>query len=79
MRCAISTRLGVASVAITAPVASTTASSAGVDALGAGRTSLAFALRMRAPDRTLSAAEVAEVRQGALEAAQRLCGAVLRA
>jgi phenylalanyl-tRNA synthetase beta chain len=48
------------------------------DQVGAGRTSLAFALRMRAPDRTLSAAEVAEVRQGALEAAERLCGAVLR-
>ncbi len=46
--------------------------------VGAGRRSLAFALRMRAPDRTLSAAEVAEVRQGALEAAERLCGAVLR-
>ena len=47
--------------------------------VGAGRTSLAFALRMRAPDRTLSAAEVAEVRQNALAAAERECGAVLRA
>ncbi len=47
--------------------------------VGAGRTSLAFALRMRAPDRTLSAAEVAEVRQRALAAAEQECGAVLRA
>jgi phenylalanyl-tRNA synthetase beta subunit len=34
---------------------------------------------MRAPDRTLSAAEVAEVRQNALTAAAQQCGAVLRA
>jgi phenylalanyl-tRNA synthetase beta chain len=47
--------------------------------VGAGRTSLAFALRMRAPDRTLSAAEVAEVRQNALASAEEKCGAVLRA
>ncbi len=47
--------------------------------VGSGRTSLAFALRMRAPDRTLSAAEVAEVRQRALAAAEQQCGAVLRA
>jgi phenylalanyl-tRNA synthetase beta chain len=47
--------------------------------VGQGRTSLAFALRMRAPDRTLSAAEVAEVRQNALAAAEQQCGAVLRA
>ena len=47
--------------------------------VGPGRTSLAFALRFRAPDRTLSAAEVAEARQSALEAAQAECGAVLRA
>jgi len=46
--------------------------------VGAGRTSLAFALRMRAPDRTLSAAEVADVRQSALAAAEQRCGAVLR-
>ncbi len=46
--------------------------------VGAGRISLAFALRMRAPDRTLSAAEVAQVRADALAAAQRDCGATLR-
>lgn len=47
--------------------------------VGPGRTSLAFALRMRAPDRTLSAAEVGQVRQDALAAAEQQCGAVLRA
>jgi phenylalanyl-tRNA synthetase beta chain len=47
--------------------------------VGPGRTSLAFALRFRAPDRTLSAAEVAEVREAALAAAAADCGAVLRA
>jgi phenylalanyl-tRNA synthetase beta chain len=47
--------------------------------VGGGRKSLAFSLRLRAPDRTLSAAEVAEVRQAALAAAQAQCGAVLRA
>ncbi len=47
--------------------------------VGAGHKSLAFALRFRAADRTLSAAEVAEARQSALEAAQAECGAVLRA
>ena len=46
--------------------------------VGQGRTSLAFALRMRAPDRTLSAVEVAEVRENALAAAAAECGAVLR-
>jgi phenylalanyl-tRNA synthetase beta chain len=47
--------------------------------VGEGRKSLAFALRLRAPDRTLSAAEVAEVRAAALAAAEADCGAVLRA
>ena len=46
--------------------------------VGEGRTSLAFSLRMRAPDRTLSAVEVAEVRASALAAASAECGAVLR-
>ena len=46
--------------------------------VGPGRISLAFALRMRAPDRTLSAAEVARVRQDALAAAEQECAAVLR-
>ncbi len=47
--------------------------------VGPGRISLAFALRLRAPDRTLSAAEVAQVRADALAAAEQQCGAVLRA
>ena len=38
------------------------------DALGAGRRSLAFALRFRAPDRTLTDAEVGELRQRAIDA-----------
>ena len=46
--------------------------------VGAGRISLAFALRLRAPDRTLSAAEVASVRESALAEAATRCGAVLR-
>jgi phenylalanyl-tRNA synthetase beta chain len=46
--------------------------------VGEGRRSLAFALRLRAPDRTLSAAEVADVRAAALAAAEADCGAVLR-
>jgi phenylalanyl-tRNA synthetase beta chain len=46
--------------------------------VGPGRRSLAFALRFRAPDRTLSAAEVAEVRAAALASAAAECGAVLR-
>jgi phenylalanyl-tRNA synthetase beta chain len=46
--------------------------------VGAGRKSLAFALRLRAPDRTLTADEVAAVRQGAVDAAAQRCGAVLR-
>jgi phenylalanyl-tRNA synthetase beta chain len=46
--------------------------------VGEGRRSLAFALRMRAPDRTLSAAEVAEVRAAALAVAEAECGAALR-
>jgi phenylalanyl-tRNA synthetase beta chain len=43
-----------------------------------GHRSLAFALRFRAPDRTLEAAETAAARQSALESAARACGAVLR-
>ena len=46
-------------------------------AVGADRRSLAFRLRFCAPDRTLTDAEVGEVRQRAIEAAQRL-GAELR-
>ena len=48
------------------------------DALGAGRRSLAFALRFRAPDRTLTDAEVAEVRSRAIAAVERAHGAELR-
>jgi phenylalanyl-tRNA synthetase beta chain len=44
-----------------------------------GQRSLAFALRLRAPDRTLGSAEIAEVRAAALAAAEQRCGAVLRA
>ena len=43
-----------------------------------GHKSLAFALRLRAGDRTLSDVEVAEVRQAAVDAAAEQCGAVLR-
>ena len=43
-----------------------------------GSRSLAFALRMRAPDRTLSAEEIAGVRDGALNLATERHGAVLR-
>lgn len=47
--------------------------------LGEGRKSLAFALRLRAADRTLSADEVVEVRRAAVAAAQEQTGATLRA
>jgi phenylalanyl-tRNA synthetase beta chain len=43
-----------------------------------GHKSLAFALRFRAPDRTLAAEEIAQARQGAIEAAAERCGANLR-
>ncbi len=48
------------------------------DALGAGRRSLAFALRFRAPDRTLTDAEVADVRARAITAVTAAHGAELR-
>jgi phenylalanyl-tRNA synthetase beta chain len=41
------------------------------DALGAERKSLAFALRFRAPDRTLTDDEVGEIRRRCVEAAAR--------
>jgi phenylalanyl-tRNA synthetase beta chain len=44
----------------------------------AGHRSLAFALRFRAPDRTLEAAETAAARQSAIDCAAATCGAVLR-
>ncbi len=46
--------------------------------VGAGRRSLAFALRFRAPDRTLTAEEIAAARDAAVAAAAERTGAVLR-
>jgi phenylalanyl-tRNA synthetase beta chain len=46
--------------------------------VGAGRKSVAFALRLRAPDRTLTAEETAAVREAAVAEAGRRFGAVLR-
>jgi phenylalanyl-tRNA synthetase beta chain len=46
--------------------------------IGAGRRSLAFALRLRAPDRTLTDEEVAAVRADVIALAQERHGAVLR-
>lgn len=48
------------------------------DALGPGRRSLAFALRLRATDRTLTDAEAGELRQRAIDAVTRAHGAELR-
>ncbi|MDQ1534528.1 MAG: phenylalanyl-tRNA synthetase beta chain, partial [Actinomycetota bacterium] len=47
-------------------------------AIGPGRVSIAFSLRFRAPDRTLTDAEVAELRTRAIEAVVRAHGAELR-
>lgn len=44
----------------------------------AGKRSLAFALRLRAEDRTLTAEEITRVRNDAIAAAEQRCGAVLR-
>ncbi len=46
--------------------------------VGEGRRSLAHALRLRAPDRTLTDAEVLAARDAAVAEAGRRCGAVLR-
>ena len=46
--------------------------------VGEGRKSVAFSLRLRAPDRTLTAEETAAVREAAVAEAGRRCGAVLR-
>ncbi|GAC1332640.1 MAG: phenylalanine--tRNA ligase subunit beta [Mycobacteriales bacterium] len=46
--------------------------------VGAGRTSLAYALRFRAPDRTLTVEEVTALRDQAVAEAARRTGAVLR-
>ena len=48
------------------------------DQVGAGSKSLAFAMVVRAPDRTLTAAEATEVRDAALAAAAKRVGAALR-
>ena len=48
------------------------------DALGSGRRSLAFTLRFRAPDRTLTDAAVADLRQRAIDAVRAAHGAELR-
>ena len=47
--------------------------------LGAGNKSLAYTLRLRAPDRTLTAAEATAARDAAVAEAARRTGAVLRA
>ncbi|MDO8107462.1 phenylalanine--tRNA ligase subunit beta [Isoptericola sp. b441] len=46
--------------------------------LGEGRKSLAFALRLRAGDRTLTNEEIVAVREGAIAEAARRCNAILR-
>ncbi len=46
--------------------------------LGEGRKSLAYKLRFRAPDRTLTVEEATAARQAAVAEASRRCGAVLR-
>ena len=46
--------------------------------IGADRKSLAYTLRFRAPDRTLTAVEAADARDAAVAEAQRRVGAVLR-
>ena len=47
--------------------------------VGEGRRSLAYALRFRAPDRTLTVEEAAAARDAAVAEATRRTGAVLRA
>jgi phenylalanyl-tRNA synthetase beta chain len=46
--------------------------------IGEGKRSLAFALRFRAPDRTLTAAEATAARDAAVAAAVEAHGATLR-
>jgi phenylalanyl-tRNA synthetase beta chain len=48
------------------------------EALGAGLRSLAFSLRYRAPDRTLTDAEVGDLRRRSIEAVAAAHGATLR-
>jgi phenylalanyl-tRNA synthetase beta chain len=49
------------------------------EAVGEGRRSLAYGLRLQAPDRTLTDAEVADVRQTVIDAVESTHGATLRA
>jgi phenylalanyl-tRNA synthetase beta chain len=51
---------------------------ADAERLGPDRKSLAFSLRFRAPDRTLTGEEAAAARDAAVARAAQLCGAVLR-
>ena len=48
------------------------------DSLGVGKRSLAFTLRLRAPDRTLTDAEAGELRARAVRAVEQAHGAELR-
>ena len=48
------------------------------DKIGDGKISLAFTLTFRAPDRTLTGAEVSSMREAAVVAAEKAMGAVLR-
>ena len=48
------------------------------DQVGAGKKSLAFALRFRAPDRTLTEQETSAARDAAVALAAERCGAVQR-
>lgn len=48
------------------------------DKLGEGKISLAYTLTFRAPDRTLTGAEISQIREAAVEAARLKVGAVLR-
>jgi phenylalanyl-tRNA synthetase beta chain len=48
------------------------------DQVGEGRKSLAYTLRFRAPDRTLTAAEATALRDAAVAEAERRLGAILR-
>lgn len=48
------------------------------DKIGEGKISLAYTLTFRAPDRTLTGAEISEIREAAVEAARSKFGATLR-
>ena len=48
------------------------------DKIGDGKISLAFTLTFRAPDRTLTGAEVSTMRESAVLAAEKATGAILR-